>query len=280
MPADAVYEALRDAVCRRLGRPRSFFTPRRFRLMRCGTPKCRSAAGRLGRARRQGRRPEAAIAARQGQVMAELTGHDPVGSARPGRQGCYPAASPRSRPSPSGEERHVADDRRAGLPRRPAGPRPPRAGAGRGSTRGARLLRQGLGKLRPARAAGNALAHARAPPVSARRRAPAAASGSRPTSRRWKKTRSATAGDYPLYLRKQQLERVAAEYARAGLWADALAALGRFVDAPAYSGGDPPVDDALVRLLAPARGQPGQGAVSRLCTTGRCRPKTAESCGS
>ena len=56
-------------------------------------------------------------------------------------------------------------------------------------------------------------------------------------------------GDYPLYLRKQQLERVAAELVRAGLWAEALEALGRFVDAPAYSGGDPPIDDALVRLL-------------------------------
>ena len=50
-------------------------------------------------------------------------------------------------------------------------------------------------------------------------------------------------------IRKQHLERVASEYARAGLWTDALAALGRFVDAPAYSGGDPPVTGALVRLM-------------------------------
>ena len=56
-------------------------------------------------------------------------------------------------------------------------------------------------------------------------------------------------GDYPLYLRKQQLERVAAELVRAGLWADGLQALARFVDAPAYSGGDPPIDESLVRLL-------------------------------
>ena len=63
-------------------------------------------------------------------------------------------------------------------------------------------------------------------------------------------------GDYPLYFRKQQLERVAAEFARAGLWTDALAALGRFVDAPAYSGGDPPVDDTLVRVLRQLDGKP------------------------
>ncbi|MGP0063330.1 MAG: DUF1583 domain-containing protein [Isosphaeraceae bacterium] len=56
-------------------------------------------------------------------------------------------------------------------------------------------------------------------------------------------------GDTPILLRKQQFQRVASEYARAGLWADALAALGRFVDAPAYSGGDPPVSDSLVRIL-------------------------------
>ena len=65
-------------------------------------------------------------------------------------------------------------------------------------------------------------------------------------------------GDYPLYLRKQQLERIAAEYARAGLWADALASLARFVDAPAYSGGDPPVDDVLVRLLRQIEASPAK----------------------
>ncbi len=65
-------------------------------------------------------------------------------------------------------------------------------------------------------------------------------------------------GDYPLYMRKQQLERVAAELARAGLWSDALAALARFVDAPAYSGGDPPVDETLTRLLRQLNGKPAQ----------------------
>jgi hypothetical protein len=56
-------------------------------------------------------------------------------------------------------------------------------------------------------------------------------------------------GDYPLLLRKQQFQRVASEYARAGLWPEALAALGKFVDIPSYSGGDPPVTGALVRTL-------------------------------
>ena len=66
------------------------------------------------------------------------------------------------------------------------------------------------------------------------------------------------AGDYPLYLRKQQLERVAAEFARAGLWRDALAALGRFLDAPAYSGGDPPADNTLLRVLARIESSPAK----------------------
>jgi tetratricopeptide (TPR) repeat protein len=65
-------------------------------------------------------------------------------------------------------------------------------------------------------------------------------------------------GDYGVYVRKQQLQRVAAEFARAGLWTDALAALGRFVDTPAYSGGDPPVDQALVSLLRHLKSSPAQ----------------------
>ena len=56
-------------------------------------------------------------------------------------------------------------------------------------------------------------------------------------------------GDYGLFMRKRYLERVAAEFVRAGLWADGLQALARYVDAPSYSGGDPPIDNALVRLL-------------------------------
>jgi lipopolysaccharide biosynthesis regulator YciM len=63
-------------------------------------------------------------------------------------------------------------------------------------------------------------------------------------------------GDYSLYIRKQNFARVAAEFARAGAWTEALAALGRFVDAPSYSGGDPPVDDTVVRVLRQLDGKP------------------------
>ena len=68
-------------------------------------------------------------------------------------------------------------------------------------------------------------------------------------------------GDYPVYLRKQQFERVAAEFARAGLWTDALAALARFVDAPAYSGGDPPVEPGARESVAPPQIESGQGTI-------------------
>ena len=51
---------------------------------------------------------------------------------------------------------------------------------------------------------------------------------------------------------------MAGEYARAGLWADALASLGRFLDAPAYSGGDPPVDSTLVRTLRRIESSPAK----------------------
>ncbi len=37
------------------------------------------------------------------------------------------------------------------------------------------------------------------------------------------KNASRYSGDYSLYIRKQHLERVASEFARAGLWTDALA---------------------------------------------------------
>src|SRR4029079_3345082 len=55
-------------------------------------------------------------------------------------------------------------------------------------------------------------------------------------------------GDYVLYQRKVQYRNVATEFARAGLWTDTLDWLGRFVDAPRYSGGDPTAGDVL-RLL-------------------------------
>src|SRR5271157_2941477 len=65
-------------------------------------------------------------------------------------------------------------------------------------------------------------------------------------------------GDYVLYQRKIQLQRVAAEFARAGLWTDTLDWLGRFVDAPTYSGGDPPAGDALSLLVRQSTGKPAK----------------------
>lgn len=62
------------------------------------------------------------------------------------------------------------------------------------------------------------------------------------------KNASRYSGDYSLFVRRQYLQRVASEFARESLWSDALTALGRYADAPSYSGGDPPVTDALARL--------------------------------
>jgi tetratricopeptide (TPR) repeat protein len=65
-------------------------------------------------------------------------------------------------------------------------------------------------------------------------------------------------GDYPVFQRKRALQNVASEFARAGAWSEALESLGRFVDAPAYSGGDPPVDDALALLLRGLSARPAR----------------------
>jgi tetratricopeptide (TPR) repeat protein len=73
-------------------------------------------------------------------------------------------------------------------------------------------------------------------------------------------------GDYPVYLRKQGVLRVAAEFARAGLWTDTLDLLGRFVDAPAYSGGDPPVGSALVLLARQLAQKPAKERYETLKT--------------
>lgn len=55
--------------------------------------------------------------------------------------------------------------------------------------------------------------------------------------------------DASLRIRKQQIERAAAEYARAGLWDLALEILGRHADAPTPAGGDQSLGDVLTRLL-------------------------------
>jgi hypothetical protein len=58
-------------------------------------------------------------------------------------------------------------------------------------------------------------------------------------------------GDYSLYVRKQQLATVAAEFARAGQVADTWEMLGRFADAPTSKdyGGDPDLGGALSRAI-------------------------------
>ncbi len=73
-------------------------------------------------------------------------------------------------------------------------------------------------------------------------------------------------GDYALYQRKVQLQRVAAEFARAGLWTDALEWLGRFVDAPTYSGGDPTPGDVLTLLARQLTGKPARERYEALKT--------------
>ncbi len=60
-------------------------------------------------------------------------------------------------------------------------------------------------------------------------------------------------GDYTLYRRKEQLGRVAAEYARAGHTQETLELLGQWADAPRYRGGEPPIShvvNAVSRQLA------------------------------
>ena len=76
------------------------------------------------------------------------------------------------------------------------------------------------------------------------------------------------------------IQRVASEYARAGLWPDALAALGRFVDAPAYSGGDPPVTDALVRLIRRLAASPAKERYADPPRLDHADQGPAASCGS
>jgi hypothetical protein len=55
-------------------------------------------------------------------------------------------------------------------------------------------------------------------------------------------------GDYTLFVRKQHLQQVAREYARAGQWDDVLETIGQYVDAPSYRGSDPPLGTVLTKL--------------------------------
>jgi hypothetical protein len=73
-------------------------------------------------------------------------------------------------------------------------------------------------------------------------------------------------GDDMLYQRKEQLKRVAVEFARADLWSDTLDWLGRFVDAPACSGGDPPAGLALSLLVGQLTAKPAKDRYEALKT--------------
>jgi hypothetical protein len=72
------------------------------------------------------------------------------------------------------------------------------------------------------------------------------------------------AGESVFYRRKQSAAAVAAEFLRAGRWDDALDALGRFADAPAYRGGDPPLGNALTALARLAAARPASERFERL----------------
>ncbi|MDR3638922.1 MAG: DUF1583 domain-containing protein [Isosphaeraceae bacterium] len=71
-------------------------------------------------------------------------------------------------------------------------------------------------------------------------------------------------GDYGLYVRKQNLQKAAAEFARFGQWADALDVLGQFVDAPAYRGGDPTIGNVLTMLARELSKAPAAERYERL----------------
>ena len=70
-------------------------------------------------------------------------------------------------------------------------------------------------------------------------------------------------GDYPLYLRKQVLRTIAAEYAHAGLLPDLLKSLGDFLDAPAAPryGGIESDGRPARHPRRPARQPAGQGPI-------------------
>ncbi|MFO0953373.1 MAG: DUF1583 domain-containing protein [Isosphaeraceae bacterium] len=71
-------------------------------------------------------------------------------------------------------------------------------------------------------------------------------------------------GDYPIYLRKNVSVTVAGEYARAGLTDDALKTLGEYVDAPAYTGGDPPTRNAVPLVAAQLARRPASERYEKL----------------
>jgi tetratricopeptide (TPR) repeat protein len=71
-------------------------------------------------------------------------------------------------------------------------------------------------------------------------------------------------GDYGLYVRKQHLQQVGDEYARAGQWSDVLDTLGEFVDAPPYRGGEPSLGNVVTRLAVWLAGLPPRERYDRI----------------
>ncbi len=71
---------------------------------------------------------------------------------------------------------------------------------------------------------------------------------------------------YARFVRKQQLQGVAAEFARAGQWADTLDTLGQFVDAPSFEGGDPSLGTVLTSLAIELAKAPARDRYERLKT--------------
>ena len=201
-----------------------------------------------------------AISARKGPRDGRAAARDPLGPARPCDE--RPGRDQRGAQGHRGafEDGHVAQHRRSGLPRRDTGtdrPQPELATAAIGVLDSAAKGMETANQPEPLASLLLILARRQfelGDAAGGRKRLDAYLAAMDKSTIRY-------GGDYPLYLRKQQLHRVAAELVRAGLWSDALETLGRFVDAPAYSGGDPPVDDVLVPVVAPARRQSGQGAV-------------------
>lgn len=75
------------------------------------------------------------------------------------------------------------------------------------------------------------------------------------------------AGDYPLFLRKRVLQRVAAELARFGRWTEVLDTLGRFADIPSStSQPDPPIAYELGLLIRHLDTQPAANRYETLKT--------------
>ena len=150
LPAESVYQALRDAVLPAT-RPNEIFLyapPLSSTALR----RPQSVGALLATAAVHAGKVDdlkAAIAApRPG--TGRPAGQGIIGSARIGRHRFGPERRGNQDHFHASQNRHIAGDGRAGVSRRPAGPRSSRARAGGGRARSARHLRQRPGNLGPA----------------------------------------------------------------------------------------------------------------------------------